>query len=204
MWLTGRLAPDFKTIADFRHDNGAGIRNVCRRFVALCRELKLSPRRSSRSTAASSRRSTVATGTSRPARSKAQTADRGEHPALPRHSTPPTAPRAVTDDEVATAEALVARRLPSTRGLTLRDPGSAGWPSLLARKGLRLRAGHAGGARGTGGARQVTATRLAPSRMRPATTTRSRTGSRARSARRTPAHRRRAGSPRAAGCPSRG
>ncbi|VTU17291.1 IS1182 family transposase [Variovorax sp. RA8] len=41
MWLTGRLAPDFKTIADFRHDNGAGIRNVCRRFVALCRDLKL-------------------------------------------------------------------------------------------------------------------------------------------------------------------
>src|SRR5512139_85184 len=41
MWLTGRLAPDFKTIADFRHDNGAGIRNVCRRFVVLCRELKL-------------------------------------------------------------------------------------------------------------------------------------------------------------------
>jgi transposase len=41
MWLTGRLAPDFKTIADFRHDNGKGIRNVCRRFVALCRQLKL-------------------------------------------------------------------------------------------------------------------------------------------------------------------
>jgi transposase len=41
MWLTGRLAPDFKTIADFRHDNGVGIRNVCRRFVTLCRELKL-------------------------------------------------------------------------------------------------------------------------------------------------------------------
>jgi hypothetical protein len=41
MWLTGRLAPDFKTIADFRHDNGAGIRNVCRRFVILCRDLKL-------------------------------------------------------------------------------------------------------------------------------------------------------------------
>jgi transposase len=41
MWLTGRLAPDFKTIADFRHDNGTGIRNVCRRFVMLCRELKL-------------------------------------------------------------------------------------------------------------------------------------------------------------------
>ena len=41
MWLTGRLAPDFKTIADFRRDNGIGIRNVCRRFVMLCRELKL-------------------------------------------------------------------------------------------------------------------------------------------------------------------
>lgn len=41
MWLIGRLAPDFKTIADFRHDNGEGIRNVCRRFVQLCRELKL-------------------------------------------------------------------------------------------------------------------------------------------------------------------
>ena len=41
MWLTGRLAPDFKTIADFRRDNGMGIRNVCRRFVELCRELKL-------------------------------------------------------------------------------------------------------------------------------------------------------------------
>jgi transposase len=41
MWLTGRLAPDFKTIADFRRDNGTGIRNVCRRFVQLCQELKL-------------------------------------------------------------------------------------------------------------------------------------------------------------------
>ena len=41
MWLTGRLAPDFKTIADFRHDNGTDIRNVCRRFVVLCRNLKL-------------------------------------------------------------------------------------------------------------------------------------------------------------------
>lgn len=41
MWLTGRLAPDFKTIADFRHDNGKGVRNVCRRFVVLCRELGL-------------------------------------------------------------------------------------------------------------------------------------------------------------------
>ena len=41
MWLTGRLAPDFKTIADFRHDNSEGIHNVCRRFVQLCRDLQL-------------------------------------------------------------------------------------------------------------------------------------------------------------------
>ncbi len=41
MWLTGRLAPDFKTIADFRRDSGKGIQNACRRFVVLCRELKL-------------------------------------------------------------------------------------------------------------------------------------------------------------------
>lgn len=39
MWLTGRLAPDFKTIADFRRDNGPAIRAVCRQFVALCRRL---------------------------------------------------------------------------------------------------------------------------------------------------------------------
>ena len=41
LWLTGRLAPDFKTIADFRRDSGRGIRNVCRQFVAMCRQLKL-------------------------------------------------------------------------------------------------------------------------------------------------------------------
>ena len=41
MWLTGRLAPDHKTIADFRRDNGPAIRKVCARFVALCRELGL-------------------------------------------------------------------------------------------------------------------------------------------------------------------
>jgi transposase len=41
MWLTGRLAPDFKTIADFRKDNGAAIRASCRRFVELCRRLEL-------------------------------------------------------------------------------------------------------------------------------------------------------------------
>ena len=41
MWLTGRLTPDFKTIADFRKDNGAAIRAACARFVVLCRELGL-------------------------------------------------------------------------------------------------------------------------------------------------------------------
>jgi transposase len=41
MWLTGRLAPDHKTIADFRRDNGRAIREVCARFVALCRSIGL-------------------------------------------------------------------------------------------------------------------------------------------------------------------
>ncbi len=41
IWLTGRLAPDFKTIADFRRDNGVAIRKVCAQFVALCRNLHL-------------------------------------------------------------------------------------------------------------------------------------------------------------------
>ena len=41
MWLTGRLVPDHKTIADFRKDNGPAIRKVCARFVALCRQLGL-------------------------------------------------------------------------------------------------------------------------------------------------------------------
>lgn len=41
MWLTGRLVPDFKTIADFRQDNGKAIRSVCRQFVVLCRNLNL-------------------------------------------------------------------------------------------------------------------------------------------------------------------
>src|SRR5919202_481007 len=41
MWLTGRLVPDFKTIADFRRDNGPAIRAVCSQFVVLCRELGL-------------------------------------------------------------------------------------------------------------------------------------------------------------------
>jgi transposase len=41
MWLTGRLAPDFKSIADFRKDNPEAIRLVCREFVMLCKKLNL-------------------------------------------------------------------------------------------------------------------------------------------------------------------
>jgi transposase len=41
MWLKGRLAPDHKTIADFRKDNGRAIRKVCARFIDLCREVGL-------------------------------------------------------------------------------------------------------------------------------------------------------------------
>ena len=41
MWLAGRLRPDFKTIADFRRDNGKAIRSVCRQFIELCRRLDL-------------------------------------------------------------------------------------------------------------------------------------------------------------------
>src|SRR5215467_1861044 len=41
MWLTGRLSPDHKTIADFRKDNGGAIRKVCAQFIMLCRRLDL-------------------------------------------------------------------------------------------------------------------------------------------------------------------
>jgi transposase len=41
MWLTGRLAPDHKTIADFRKGNGPAIKKVCAQFVALCRQMGL-------------------------------------------------------------------------------------------------------------------------------------------------------------------
>ena len=41
MWLLERLVPDFKTIADFRKDNGKGIKNTCRAFIDLCRQMKL-------------------------------------------------------------------------------------------------------------------------------------------------------------------
>ena len=41
MWLTQQLTPDFKTIADFRKDNGEGIKSVCREFVLICRKLNM-------------------------------------------------------------------------------------------------------------------------------------------------------------------
>jgi transposase len=41
MWLVGRLAPDHKTIADFRKDNGGAIRKVCVHFIAVCRAMGL-------------------------------------------------------------------------------------------------------------------------------------------------------------------
>jgi len=41
MWLVGRLTPDFKTIANFRKDNGKAIQSVCRQFVVLCQQLGL-------------------------------------------------------------------------------------------------------------------------------------------------------------------
>ena len=41
MWLVGRLMPDFKTIADFRRDNGPAIQGACAQFIVLCRNLNL-------------------------------------------------------------------------------------------------------------------------------------------------------------------
>jgi transposase len=41
MWLLGKLAPDFKTIADFRRDNGEALRSACAAFVAICRNIGL-------------------------------------------------------------------------------------------------------------------------------------------------------------------
>ena len=41
IWLLRQLTPDDKTIADFRKDNGAAIKNVCARFVALCQKMGL-------------------------------------------------------------------------------------------------------------------------------------------------------------------
>jgi transposase len=41
MWLTQNLKPDFKTIANFRHQNGSAVRKVCRQFIEMCRQLDL-------------------------------------------------------------------------------------------------------------------------------------------------------------------
>ena len=41
MWLTERLAPDFKTIADFRKNNGKGVKQCCRTFIDLCRQMNM-------------------------------------------------------------------------------------------------------------------------------------------------------------------
>jgi len=41
MWLMNRLTPDFKTIADFRKDNGSAIKGACRQFIMICRRLNL-------------------------------------------------------------------------------------------------------------------------------------------------------------------
>jgi hypothetical protein len=64
IWLTGQLAPAFKTIADFRKDNGRAIREVCREFVALCRKLDCLVQRASRSMGRSSKPSMHGTRTS--------------------------------------------------------------------------------------------------------------------------------------------
>jgi len=41
MWLLNRLAPDFKTIADFRKDNGSAIKASCRQFMMICKQMNL-------------------------------------------------------------------------------------------------------------------------------------------------------------------
>lgn len=41
MWLLQRLTPDFKTIADFRKNNSQGIKNTCRTFIELCRQMNM-------------------------------------------------------------------------------------------------------------------------------------------------------------------
>ena len=65
MWLTGCLAPDFKTIADFRKDNGPAIRKVCREFIVVCGCAICPLPLRSPSMAVNSRRLTRATGISR-------------------------------------------------------------------------------------------------------------------------------------------
>ena len=64
IWLTGRLAPDFKTIADFRKDNGKAIRQVCREFRRCAASLICSVPRASPLMDRSSRLSMPGTRTS--------------------------------------------------------------------------------------------------------------------------------------------
>src|SRR6202162_4589528 len=64
MWLTGRLMPDFKTIADFRRDSGPAIRAACAQFVVLCRQFNLFTRTIVAIDGSKSRRSTIGTRTS--------------------------------------------------------------------------------------------------------------------------------------------
>ena len=70
MWLLGRLAPDHKTIADFRKDNGAAIKKVCARFVELCRQMGLLAKVSVAIDGSSSKPSTTGTRTSPRRRSR--------------------------------------------------------------------------------------------------------------------------------------
>ena len=57
IWRTGRLMPDFETIADFRKDHGEAIRKVCQAFDALCRRMKRLTHAALQSTDVNSRRS---------------------------------------------------------------------------------------------------------------------------------------------------
>ena len=70
IWLLGKLAPDFKTIADFRKNNGEAIRLVCREFVMLCRKLNLFSDAFVAIDGSKFRQSTTATRTSARPRSK--------------------------------------------------------------------------------------------------------------------------------------
>src|SRR5438270_800415 len=65
MWLTGRLTPDFKTIADFRRDNGSAIRRCAPSLLPCAVVWTFSPTRLSPSTAANSKPRTIATRTTR-------------------------------------------------------------------------------------------------------------------------------------------
>ena len=69
MWLLARLAPDHKTIADFRKDNGPGIKKVSARFVEVCRKMGLLATASVAIDGSKSKPSIIAIRTSRAAKS---------------------------------------------------------------------------------------------------------------------------------------